>query len=307
LIVLRYTIGRFLSAIPTLLVIITLAFLLLHAAPGGPFDAEKPIPPEIRLNIERKYHFDEPLYQQYFRYLGGILQGDFGPSYQYRDTTVNQIIRQGFPIDVIVGCVALSGALLIGLPIGIVAALRRNSVWDHLPMGLSMIGISIPVFVVAPILILVFAVTLRWLPAGGWQPSISDVILPAAALSAPYIAYVARLMRGSMVEVLNSPFILMARAKGVPPHLVILRHAIRPALMPLISFLGPAVAGVITGSIVIETIFGLPGIGRAFVDGALNRDYTVVLGVTILYGALIVLFNLLADLSYSLLDPRVRY
>jgi oligopeptide transport system permease protein len=304
---LRYTVFRILGAIPTLLVIISLAFLLLHAAPGGPFDSEKQIPPEIKKNIERKYHLDEPLYLQYLRYLGGIARGDFGPSYQYRDTTVNEIIRQGFPIDIIIGCTAITGALVIGLPIGIIAALRRNGVWDHVLMGISMVGISIPVFVAAPILVLLFAVNLRWFPAGGWQPSLSNVVLPAAALAAPYIAYFARLMRGSMVEVLNSPFILMARAKGVPSRQVILRHAIRPALMPLVSFLGPAVAGVITGSIVIETIFGLPGIGRAFVDGALNRDYTLVLGVTVLYGALIVLFNLLADLSYSLLDPRVRY
>jgi oligopeptide transport system permease protein len=305
---LRYTISRLLGAIPTILVIITLAFLLLHAAPGGPFDSQKKIPPEIKRNIERKYHLDEPLYKQYLRYLGWILEGDFGPSYQYRDTTVNEIIRQGFPIDIVIGGVALGAALLVGLPIGIVAALRRNTGWDRVPMGLSMIGISIPVFVVAPILILVFAVSLHWLPAGGWKTgSPQNVILPAAALAAPYIAYVARLMRGSMVEVLNSPFILMARAKGVPRYLIILRHALKPALMPLVSFLGPAVVGVITGSIVIETIFGLPGIGRAFVDGALNRDYTLVLGVTILYGVLIVVFNLLADLSYSVLDPRVRY
>ncbi len=305
---LRYAIRRLLGAIPTILVIITLAFVLLHAAPGGPFDSEKQIPPAIKLNIERKYHLDEPLYRQYLRYLGGILEGDLGPSYQYRDTTVNEIIRQGFPIDVAIGGIALVGALLIGLPIGMISALRRNSAWDHVPMGLSMIGISIPVFVVAPILILVFAVDLHWLPAGGWTSgSLLKVVLPSAALSAPYIAYVARLMRGSMVEVLNSPFILMARAKGVPRYLIVLRHAMKPALMPLVSFLGPAVAGVITGSIVIESIFGLPGIGRAFVDGALNRDYTLVLGVTILYGVLIVLFNLLADLSYSVLDPRVRY
>jgi oligopeptide transport system permease protein len=305
---LRYAISRLLGAIPTILVIITLAFLLLHAAPGGPFDSQKKIPPEIKQNIERKYHLDEPLYKQYFRYLVGILQGDFGPSYQYRDTTVNEIIRQGFPIDIVIGGCALAGALLIGLPIGIMAALRRDTRWDHLPMGLSMIGISVPVFVVAPILILVFAVSFRWVPAGGWGTGApKNVILPAAALAAPYIAYVARLMRGSMVEVLNSPFILMARAKGVPQYLVVLRHALKPALMPLVSFLGPAVVGVITGSIVIETIFGLPGIGRAFVDGALNRDYTLVLGVTILYGVLIVFFNLLADLSYSVLDPRVRY
>jgi oligopeptide transport system permease protein len=305
---LRYAITRLLGAIPTLLVIISLAFLLLHAAPGGPFDSAKKIPPAIKANIDRMYHLDEPLYKQYFRYLASILRGDFGPSYQYRDTTVNEIIRQGFPIDAEIGGIAILGALLIGMPIGIIAALRRNTFWDYVPMGFSMVGISVPVFVVAPILILIFAVSLHWLPAGGWvSRSPSHVLLPAVALAAPYIAYVARLMRGSMVEVLNSPFILMARAKGVPRRLIILRHAIKPALMPLVSFLGPAVAGVITGSIVIETIFGLPGIGRAFVDGALNRDYTLVLGVTVLYGMLIVAFNLLADLSYSLLDPRVRY
>jgi oligopeptide transport system permease protein len=304
----RYVIGRFAGAIPTLLIIITLAFLLLHAAPVGPFDAQKQLPPAIKANIERMYHLDEPLYKQYFRYLGSIARGDFGPSYQYRDTTVNEIIREGFPIDALIGGVALAAALVIGLPIGIIAALRRNTAWDHMSMGLSMIGISIPVFVIAPVLILVFAVSLHWLPAGGWASRYPlHVILPAAALAAPYIAYVARLMRGSMVEVLNSPFILMARAKGVPESLVILRHAMKPALMPLVSFLGPATAGIITGSIVIETIFGLPGIGRAFVDGALNRDYTLVLGVTILYGVLIVVLNLLADLTYSLLDPRVRY
>jgi oligopeptide transport system permease protein len=304
----RYTIRRFLSAIPTLLIIITLAFLLLHAAPGGPFDLQRQLPPAIKLNIERMYHLNEPLYKQYLRYLGSILHGDLGPSYQYRDTTVNEIIRQGWPIDIIIGAWALGVALLIGLPIGMLAALRRNTTWDHVSMGLAMIGISIPVFVVAPVLILVFAVMLRWLPAGTWGGgSPSHVILPATALALPYIAYVARLMRGSMVEVLNSPFILMARAKGLPSYRVLLRHAMKPALIPLVSFLSPAVAGVVTGSIVIETIFGLPGIGRAFVDGAINRDYTLVLGVTILYGALIVIFNFLADIGYSILDPRVRY
>jgi oligopeptide transport system permease protein len=299
--------ARIAGAVPTLLIIITLSFLLLHAAPGGPFDAQRQLPPAIKASIEHTYHLDEPLYKQYARYLVSILRGDFGPSYQYRDTSVNQIIQQGFPVDVLIGGFALLGAVLVGLPIGIVAALRRNTIWDALPMGLSMIGISVPVFVVAPILILIFAVGLRWLPAGGWVANPSHVILPAIALAAPYVAYVARLMRGSMVEVLNSPYILMARAKGVPETQVVMRHALKPALMPLVSFLGPATAGVITGSIVIEEIFGLPGIGRAFVDGALNRDYTLVLGVTILYGALIVLFNLLADIGYSILDPRVRY
>jgi oligopeptide transport system permease protein len=306
--VVRYAITRVLGAVPTLLLIITLAFLLLHAAPGGPFDAQRAIPPEIKRNIERVYHLDEPLYMQYARYLAGILRGAFGPSYQYRDTSVNEIIREGFPIDAMIGACALVGALVIGVPVGIIAALRRRTIWDRLGMALSMVGISVPVFVVAPLLILAFAVTLRWLPAGGWVAHApSHVVLPAVALALPYVAYVARLMRASMVEVLNRPFIVMARAKGVPSYLIVARHAMKPALAPLVSFLGPAIAGVITGSIVIETIFGLPGIGRAFVDGALNRDYTLVLGVTILYGALIVLCNLLADLAYALLDPRVRY
>lgn len=304
----RFTLRRLLGAIPTLLIIVTLAFVLLHAAPGGPFDSQKRLPPAIQKNVERMYHLDEPLYQQYFRYLGDMARGDFGPSYQYRDTTVNQIIHDGFPVDAIIGLVALAGALLIGLPIGMLAALRRNTRWDYWPMGLAMLGISVPVFVVAPVLILIFAVRLQWLPAGAWAGGApAHVVLPAVALALPYIAYVARLMRGSMVEVLHSPYILMARAKGLPEHRVVLRHALKPALMPLVSFLGPAVVGIITGSIVIETIFGLPGIGRAFVDGALNRDYTVVMGVTVLYGVLIVLFNLIADLGYSVLDPRVRY
>ncbi len=303
----RFTLRRLLGAIPTLLIIITLAFGLLHAAPGGPFDTQKQIPPAIEKNIERMYHLNEPLYRQYFRYLGNIARGNFGPSYQYRDTTVNQIIAEGFPVDLEIGLIALLGALLVGLPIGMLAALRRNTRWDYWPMGLAMLGISVPVFVVAPVLILLFAVELHWLPAGEWaNGAASHLVLPAVALALPYIAYVARLMRGSMVEVLNSPFILMARAKGLAEHRVVLRHALKPALIPMVSFLGPALAGIITGSIVIETIFGLPGIGRAFVDGALNRDYTVVMGVTVLYGALIVLFNFLADVAYSLLDPRVR-
>lgn len=305
---LRYILRRLAGAIPTLLVIISLAFMLLHAAPGGPFDAQKTLPPAIKQSIEHVYHLDEPLYMQYGRYLDSVLHGDFGPSYQYRGTSVNDLIAEGFPIDAIIGGIALTLALLLGSAIGIAAALRQNTLGDYLPMGIAMLGISIPSFVIAPLLILVFAVSLHWLPAGDWADGApSHVVLPALALSAPYIAYVARLMRGSMVEVLGSPFIRTARAKGLPMHSIVLRHALKPALMPLVSFLGPATVGIVTGSIVIETIFGLPGIGRYFVDGALNRDYTVVLGVTILYGALILLFNLLADLAYALLDPRIRY
>ncbi|HEU0198501.1 MAG TPA: oligopeptide ABC transporter permease OppB [Nevskiaceae bacterium] len=305
---LTYTLKRLLSAIPTLLVIITLAFVLLHAAPGGPFDMQKALPPQIKANIEHAYHLDEPLYEQYFHYLGQVAQGNFGPSYQYRDTTVNQLIAQGFPVDLTIGLIALGLALLVGIPIGVLAALRQNTALDYAPMAVAMLGISLPSFIVAPLLILVFAVLLHWLPAGGWAGGApAHVVLPAIALALPFAAYVARLMRGSLVDVLNSPFIRTARAKGLPTRTVVWVHAMKPAMMPLVSFLGPASVGIISGSIVIETIFGLPGIGRYFVDGALNRDYTVVLGVTILYGVMIVLANLVADLCYALLDPRIRY
>ena len=305
---LRYTLRRLLSAAPTLLVIITLAFVLLHAAPGGPFDTEKVLPPQIKENIERAYHLDEPLYEQYLRYLGQVFHGNLGPSYQYRDTTVNDLIREGLPVDLTIGGWALMLALLLGTPIGVLAAMRQNTALDYGPMALAMIGISLPAFIVAPLLILVFAVQLQWLPAGDWAGGTpAHVILPVLALAAPYTAYIARLMRGAMFEVLVSPYIRTARAKGLPPRTLIVRHALKPALMPLISFLGPASVGIISGSIVIETIFGLPGIGRYFVDAALNRDYTVVLGVTILYGVAIVLANLISDLLYAALDPRIRY
>jgi oligopeptide transport system permease protein len=305
---LRYALRRALGAIPTLLVIVTFAFVLLHAAPGGPFDSEKQVPPEIRASLDRAYHLDEPLHRQYLRYLGNLLHGDLGPSFQYRGTSVNELIAQGLPVDLAIGGLALLVAMLAGLPLGAVAALRQGSRWDHLSMGAAMIGISLPVYVLAPLLILGFAVTLHWLPAGDWgdgQPRF--LVLPVLALAAPYVAYVARLTRGGLLEVLRSPFVRTARAKGLPTHVLLLRHMLKPALLPLVSFLGPAAVGIITGSIVIETTFGLPGIGRFFVDGAFNRDYTLVMGVTILYGALIVAFNLIADLCYAWLDPRIRY
>lgn len=305
---LRYTLRRLLSAVPTLLVIVTLAFALLHAAPGGPFDTVKALPPQIKENIERAYHLDEPLYEQYLRYLDQVVHGNLGPSYQYRNTTVNDLIREGLPVDLTIGGWAMVLALSLGIPIGILAAMRQNTAMDYGPMALAMIGISLPVFIVAPLLILIFAVHLQWLPAGDWAGGTpTHVILPVLALGAPYTAYIARLIRGAMVEVLGSPYIRTARAKGLPPRALIVRHALKPALMPLISFLGPASVGIISGSIVIETIFGLPGIGRYFIDAALNRDYTVVLGVTVLYGVAIVLANLISDLLYAMLDPRIRY
>jgi oligopeptide transport system permease protein len=305
--VLRYLLRRLFESIPTLLLIVTIAFALLHAAPGGPFAADKAMLPEIRHSIEARYHLDEPLWRQYLRYLGDLAHGDLGPSFQYRNTSVNQIIAAGFPVDLTVGLSAIALALLLGIPIGLNAAWRRHTRWDRVPMALAVAGISLPVFVVAPLLVLVFAVKLHWLPAGDWvRGSPSHLLLPVVALALPYVAYVARIVRGSALEVLNTAFIRTARAKGLSASRILLHHALRPTLAPVVSFLGPTTAGIVTISIVVETVFGLPGIGRFFVTGALNRDYTLVLGITILYGALIILFNLLADLCYAWLDPRVR-
>jgi oligopeptide transport system permease protein len=298
---------RLLIALPTMLVIATLAFGLLHATPGGPFDTAKRMPPEIQRSIEAKYHLDEPLWRQYLRYLNDLAHGDLGPSFQYRNTSVNELVRAGLPVDAVVGSLALLTAMLVGGFTGTVAALRRNSLWDHVPMFFAVLGISIPVFVTGPLLILVFAVQLHWLPSGDWRGiDIRYLLLPVAALALPYTAYIARMVRGAAIEVFTSPFIRTARAKGLPTRTVVLRHALRPVLMPLVSFLGPAFASVLTGSIIIESVFGLPGIGRYFLTGAINRDYTLVVGITVLYGALIIAFNLLADLCYAWLDPRVR-
>ncbi len=303
----RYLLRRLLVAIPTMLLITTLGFALLHAAPGGPFDAEKRMLPAIQQAIEARYHLNEPVWRQYVRYLGQLAHGDFGPSFQYRGTSVNEIIAQGLPVDATVGLTALILALLVGGGIGVTAALREASAWDFAPMALAAIGISLPLFVIAPLLMLIFAVTLHWLPAGDWVAgSPSHLVLPALALSLPYAGYIARLMRGSTLEVLNSGFIRTAHAKGLPASHILWHHALRPALTPLVSYLGPAIAGLLTGSIVVETVFGLPGIGRFFITAALNRDYTLVMGITVLYGALIIVCNLLADLCYAWLDPRVR-
>ncbi|HBG29981.1 oligopeptide ABC transporter permease OppB [Candidatus Macondimonas diazotrophica] len=304
---LTYSLRRFLGAWPTLLVLVTLSFFLVRAAPGGPFDAEKNLPPEIEANLAAKYHLDEPLWQQYLRYLGDLARGDLGPSFKYADYTVNELIAQGFPVSLRLGLAAMAVALLIGLPAGMLAALRQNRPLDHVTMAAAMTGISVPGFVVAPLLILVFAVHLGWLPAGGLSGGLSAWILPVTALSLPLLAYIARLTRASLIEVWRSPFIRTARAKGLPLRVILVRHALKPTLLPVVSFLGPALAGVITGSVVIEAIFGIPGLGRYFVQGALNRDYTLVMGVVVFYGALIIVFNFLVDLLYALLDPRVRY
>ena len=305
---LGYALKRFLGAWPTLLVLVAVAFFLIRLAPGGPFDAERRLPPDVEANLRAAYHLDAPLHEQFLRYLGNIARGDFGPSFQYKDYTVTELIATGFPVSLKLGGLAMLLAVVVGVAAGSVAALRKNRFTDHVVMAASMTGISVPNFVMAPLLILLFAVHLGWLPAGGLgDGSASHLVLPVIALALPQVAYVSRLTRGSMIEVLNSDFIRTARAKGLPGYLVLVRHALPPALRPVISYLGPATAAIVTGSVVIEQVFGVPGLGRYFVQGALNRDYTLVMGVVIFYGALIVLMNLIVDLAYAFLDPRVRH
>ncbi len=305
---LRFALLRLLWAIPTLLLVIVLAFLMVHAAPGGPFDAERALPPEIEANIARAYHLDEPLPQQFARYLGGVLRGDFGPSYRYRDYSVSELIGNAIPVSMKLGVLAMALAVLVGIGSGTLAALRQNSVLDRLTMGLAMTGISIPVFVIAPLCILFFAVKLQWLPAS-WSGSTSAwrFLLPVVALALPQIAYIARLTRASMIEVLGSDFIRTARAQGLNTATIIRYHAMKPAMLPVLSYMGPAIAAILTGSVVVEEIFGIPGVGQFFVRGALNRDYTLVLGIVIFYATLVILLNLIVDVLYGFLDPRIRH
>ncbi len=304
---LGYSLKRLLSAIPTLFVMVALAFFLMRAAPGGPFDREKSLPPEIQANLDAKYHLDEPLPVQFGRYLWQIANFDFGPSFQYKDWTVSELIGDGFPVSLTLGGLAMLMALVLGIAMGTYAALKQNSAADYSVMAVAMTGISVPNFVIAPLLILFFAIYRDWLPAGGWDFGPARMVMPVICLALPMVAYIARLMRGSMIDVLRSNFVRTARAKGLPERIVILRHAMRPALLPVVSFVGPASAAIITGSVVIERIFSIPGLGSHFVQGALNRDYTLVMGVVIFYGVLIIVFNFLVDLVYALLDPKIRY
>lgn len=305
---LSYTVRRLLEAIPTLLVIVALSFFLMHSAPGGPFDSERVLPPEIEANLKAAYNLDKPVWQQFLIYLSNALQGNFGPSFTYKDFTVSELIATGFPVSLRLGLSAITLAVIIGCSLGIFAAMRQNTKSDYTIMGFAMIGITIPNFVMAPLLTLVFGIYLGWLPVAGLgEGALRNLVLPVIALSLPQIAIISRLTRGGMVEVLRSNFVRTAHAKGLPEYLIITRHTLRAALLPVISYLGPAIAGLVTGSVVIEQIFGLPGIGRYFVQGAINRDYTLVMGTVITYGSLIVLMNLAVDLVYGLMDPRVRY
>lgn len=302
---LSFALKRLAAAVPTLLVLVTLAFFMMRLAPGGPFDLEKPLPAEVRANLDAAYGLDKPLIVQYGNYLSKAVQGDLSMSMGYPDRSVNELIAEAFPVSLRLGLSAMFLAVFVGSILGMIAAVRQNSATDYSVMTVAMTGISIPNFVVAPLLILAFAVGLGWLPAGGWTGSWRDMVLPVIALALPQIAYVARIMRGSMIEVLRSNYLRTARAKGLPARQVMLRHALKPAFLPIVSYLGPATAAIITGSVVMEQIFSIPGLGRFFVQGALNRDYTLVLGVVVFYGALIIAFNFLVDLLYSVLDPKV--
>ena len=305
---LGYATRRILQAIPTLLLIVAAAFFLMRAAPGGPFDDERALPPEIEANLQAAYGLDQPVTVQFARYLGGLVRGDLGPSFRMKDFTVAELIGRGLPVTLSIGAAALLLGIGLGVPLGLVAGLRQNGWADHAVMSVALVGIAVPNFVVAPVLALVFGLHLGWLPVAGWEPgSAQHLVLPVITLALPLVAYLARLTRGSLLEVLQAPFIRTARAKGLDPGVILRRHALKPTLLPVVSFLGPAAAALLTGSLVVEQVFGLPGVGRYFVQGAINRDYTLVMGMVVFYASLILLLNLAVDLVYGWLDPRIRH
>jgi len=303
---LRFIVSRLLQAIPVLLVVISVTFLLIHSAPGGPFSDEKAVPPEVARALEAQYNLDQPLWQQYTSYLGDVLRGDFGPSFKYSGRTVNELIAAGLPVTAELALYAMLVALFIGISAGVFAAMRPNTMQDYIPMSAAMLGICMPSFLLGPVLILVFGIQLEWLPISGWGDIPGDKILPAITLGTGYAAYIARLSRGGMLEVLSQDYIRTARAKGLSERLIIFKHALRGGLIPVIAFLGPAFAGLLGGSFVVETIFQIPGLGRFYVTSAFNRDYTMILGMTIFFAGLIIVFNLLSDLIALWLNPKLR-
>jgi len=305
---LSYALRRIAVAVPTLLIIITLAFLIVRLAPGGPFDQEQTLTPAVRANLDRVYGLDRPLAVQYLRYLGALAHGDFGPSLSERDFTVTELIGQGLPLSVTLGLAAVLLAVLVGIPAGVLAALARGRRTDFAVSGLAALGVALPSFVTGPALALLFGLYLHWLPVAGWERGAPRyLVLPVVTLAIPVAAYLARLMRASLLEVLRSPYVRSARARGLGEARVLWHHALRPALLPAVSYLGPAVAFVVTGSLVVETVFGLPGSGRYLVQGAIDRDYPLVLGMVIVYAAFTLTLNLAADLLYGWLDPGARH
>lgn len=303
-----YALKRLLATIPTLLAVITVCYFLLQLTPGGPFDSEHRISAAVLANLQAKYHLDEPMWKQYLHYLGNLLQGDLGASFRYADWSVNELVAKALPVSAIIGGGSLLVALLIGITLGTVAALRQNSAIDYLVMLLGSTGSAFPSFVIGPVLILVFAIWLKIAPSGGWDNFAPRyMVLPMALLVFINVATIGRVMRGSMIEVLSSNFIRTARAKGLSMHTVVLRHAMRPALLPVVSLIGPLAISSITAAVVTESVFSLPGLGKLIINGASNRDYTLVLGLVVLVTVITVVFNLLVDLAYALLDPKIRY
>ncbi len=303
----RFIGQRLLVAIPTLFLVVAAAFFMMRAAPGSPFDMDRRLAPEIEANVLAQYGMDKPVPEQFVDYLVGVAKGDLGPSLKYRDKTVLDILKENYPVSLKLGVAAITLAALIGVSLGVIAALRQNQMADNVVMTVAILGVCIPTFVTAPLLVLLIASKLGWLPTAGWNDgALANMVLPVVVLALPQIAIISRLTRAGMIEVLHSNYVRTARAKGLPESLIVRKHALRAALMPLVSYLGPACAGLITGSLVVEKIFNLPGLGKFFVISALQRDYTVVMGMVIFYAALILVLNLIADLLYAALDPRVR-
>jgi oligopeptide transport system permease protein len=299
---------RLLGIVPTLFCIVSLSFFIVRLAPGGPFDQEQALPPQIRANLDRLYGLDQPLGAQYLHYLKGLVHGDFGPSFKLRDFSVGELIAQGLPLSLTLGCAAILLGVLLGIPLGTAAALRRNTVTDYGITTLVVLAVALPSFVTGPLFALIFGLYLHWLPVAGWEEGAPRyLVLPVITLALPVIAYIARITRGSLLEVLGANYIRTARARGLGEMRVLWRHALRPTLLPVVSYLGPAAAYVVTGSLVVETVFGLPGTGRYLVQGAINRDYTLVMGMITVYGALTLGLNLVADIVYGWLDPTVRH
>lgn len=303
----RFIAFRALQAIPVLLAVITLTFFLVRAAPGGPFSNDKAVSPQVQAALEARYRLDQPMLQQYLSYLGDLVKGDFGPTFRYPGRDVDEMIFQGLPITAELGFYALVVALVCGVLAGVMASLKPNTAQDYVPMSVAMVGICMPTFLLGPLLVLIFGIWLQWLPVSGWGDTPGDKILPSITLGAMYAAYIARLSRSGMLEVLSQDYLRTARAKGLPEHVVIIKHALRGGLLPVISYLGPAFAGVLSGSFVVETIFQIPGLGRFYVQAAFNRDYTMILGTTVFLATLIVVFNLLSDILAAWLNPRLRF
>ncbi|MBQ2314720.1 MAG: oligopeptide ABC transporter permease OppB [Treponema sp.] len=306
----KFIVNRILGLIPTMFVIVTLSFFMVRLAPGGPFSSERKLTPEIQANIEHKYHLDEPLPMQYVRYLGDILRGDLGPSYKNKDFTVNDLIGQSMPNSLVLGVTALAIAVFFGILFGLLSAVRQNTWVDYTTMSFASAGLSTPLFVVGPVAVLVFALKLKWLPTSGWitgRQGLKTLIMPAMTLALPYFSSISRLTRASVLETLRSDYVRTARSKGLKESVVLAKHVLKGALLPVVSYLGPAFAGIVTGSVVIEQVFLVPGIGNFFVKSALNRDYTLILGTVIVYSAILVVMNLVVDIVYGLLDPRISY